>query len=90
MNTEPNGLRNITISTARWLTNKNGLQGTVIFAIQDGMFKAVSYGADTKKCRQLARFIDTVSDLIEAGTINVSEFEPDDELSPYVTQESEY
>lgn len=76
MTAQPEGLAHISIGTARWLTNKNGIQGTVIFAIQDGVFKAVSYGADTRKCRQLSRFIDTVSDLIEEGTISVDEFEP--------------
>ena len=70
-------LNNITISTAKWLTTKNNLQGCMILAIQDGQVKAVSYGADKHKCRQLAALVDRTVEAVESGAVNLSCFEPD-------------
>lgn len=69
------GLNHISIGTARWLTNKNGLDGTIVLAFGGGKFKAASYGADVRKCRQLGKLIDAIGDQIEAGSLDISEFE---------------
>lgn len=85
---QPEGLRNITIGTARWLTNKNNLQGAVIFAFQDGTFKAVSYGSDMRKCKQLGRFIDAIGEQIADETLDVSEMVKGDGCPwPMLTQD---
>lgn len=68
------GLSHISIGTARWLTNKNGLQGTVIIAFGGGQAKAVSYGADVRKCRELGTMIDAIMDQINSGQLQMREF----------------
>lgn len=68
-------LDRISIATARWLTNTNGLDGVVIIAFGEQV-KSVSYGADVKKCRQLGKLIDAIcSDLIDSGAVCLTEFE---------------
>lgn len=64
----------ISIPTAKAFAKEHELEGVVILAIKDGQICTTSYGADTPKCRQLAKLNDAIAEM--SLDADLSEFQP--------------